>query len=360
MSFFVSLWNYLLMSSPYLLLGLILSAFIHAFIPMEKIQKFLGRRKKTDVLYAAMVGVPLPLCSCSVIPTAITLKQNGASNGATSAFLISTPESGLDSILVTKALMDWPMTILRPIGAFFSGFLAGGLQLAFNNEETTYSIVTEKKSCCSHKPDCHDPVVIEKKVPFTEKMKSGFRYAFVDLVNDFSFWMVIGILSGALIDVLIPADFFTNIPAWQSKLMIIAIGIPLYICASASTPIAASLVLKGLSPGSALLFLMVGPATNVSNILVMQKYIGKKGVLINLFSIIAVALIMSFFTDWFYTNYYHVNFKLGHGESHDHCMSCSPWVLGSTILMTGLLLKGLFHKYFSGKHDHDHDHGHAH
>lgn len=354
MSFLLSLWNYLLMSSPYLLLGLILSVFIHAFIPIEKIQKFLGRKRKTDILYAAMIGVPLPLCSCSVIPTAITLKKAGASNGATSAFLISTPESGLDSILVTKALMDWPMTILRPIGAFLSGFIAGGLQLMFNkDEEAAFIPVQEKKSCCAHEE--HTDQKAPKALSLSEKLKGGFTYAFVDLVNDFSFWMVIGILSGALIDVLIPTDFFISIPAWQSKFMIIAIGIPLYICASASTPIAASLVMKGLSPGSALLFLMVGPATNISSILVMQKYIGKKGVAINIAVIVIVALLMSFFTDWFYSNYYAVNFKLG-SHAHDECMTCSPWTMACAILMSGLLLKGLFQKFFPGKHDHDHAH----
>lgn len=352
MSFLQALWNYLLISSPYLLLGLIISAFIHAFIPMEQIQKFLGRRKKSDVFYAALVGVPLPLCSCSVIPTAITLKQRGASNGATSAFLISTPESGLDSILVTKALMDWPMTIIRPIGAFLSGFIAGGLQLLFNNEESTYTFIQEKKECCAH-DHCHEPTKAKSKSNLISKIKSGFSYAFVDQVNDFAFWMIIGILSGALIEVLIPIDFFTNIPVWQSKLMIVAVGVPLYICASASTPIAASLVLKGLSPGSALLFLMVGPATNISSILVMQKYIGRKGIIINLLVIIGVALIMSSLTDWMYTHFFQVNFKLSH-STHENDHISTWWAMTSAILMSALLLKGLVQQCFPGKHAHVH------
>lgn len=345
MIFLKALWHYLLTAGPYLMMGLALSGLIHAFVPLEKIKNFLGKRRKRDILYASMVGVPLPLCSCSVVPTAITIKQAGASNGATSAFLISTPESGIDSIIMTKGLMDWPMTLIRPIAAFTSGFFAGLLQLILN-EETQHGSHEKHQSCCAHK----EANIPQKTSSILAKLEKGFEYAFVDLVNDFSNWMIVGILSGALIEVFVPNHFFQSMELWQSKLLIILIGVPLYVCASASTPIAASMVLKGLSPGAALLFLLVGPATNISNILVMQKYIGKKGVLINVFAIVSMALFFSLLTDYLYQNYFSVNFAMSHESTHQHGTYDQVQII-CAILMSGLLLKGAYASFFQ-KHKH--------
>ena len=146
--FFETFWIYLLRSAPYLMLGLLLSGIIHQFITVEFIKRNLGKNSLLDVFKATLIGIPLPLCSCSVIPTSITLKKSGASNGATSAFLISTPESGIDSIMMTYALMDFPMTILRPIAAFCSAMVAGLLQLAFN--EPANPIPPQQSSTCCH------------------------------------------------------------------------------------------------------------------------------------------------------------------------------------------------------------------
>ena len=331
MNYLDVLWAYLLVSAPYLLLGLLFSGIIYSYIPMEKVKKWLGAKNKTSVLRAALVGVPLPLCSCSVIPTAVTLRKAGASNGATSAFLISTPESGVDSISMTYALMDLPMTIIRPIAAFSSAMVAGLFHEKFNDFEVERDVVVEPSHNHSH--NSATSKVIDNKL-----IKS-FKYGFGKLSNDIAGWLTIGILLGALIDFLVPEHFFSGQSIILSRIIILLVGIPLYICASASTPIAVSLMLKGLSPGSALLFLLVGPATNISNIAVLQKFIGKKGVVINVLSIAVVALLFSFLTDFLYMHF----FKLQLSEnliSHNH--SGAWWEVASALILIALLAKGIF------------------
>ncbi len=334
MEYLSVLWSYLLVSAPYLLLGFIVSGVINQFVPAEKLKSWLGAHKFSSIFKASAVGVPLPLCSCSVIPTAVTLKKGGASNAATSAFLISTPESGVDSISITYAMMDLPMTILRPLAAFCSAFFAGILQFFFNKEEIVFESEPEKKSCCHGKTKA-------KQESFSEKLKKVFTFGFGKLSDDISGWLTIGILLGALIDFIVPDNFFANMGMLENRLMILAIGIPLYICASASTPIAASLILKGLSPGSALLLLLVGPATNISNIAVLQKYIGKKGVILNIFSIVFVALIFSFLVDYLYSTYFtiHINEMLLH-----HTHEGMWWQVVSALILIALLVKGIFNE----------------
>ena len=335
MEYMKVLWAYLLVSSPYLLFGLLFSGLIHKFVPMSKVKKWLGKDSFSSVLKASLVGVPLPLCSCSVIPTAVTLKKSGASNGATSAFLISTPESGVDSMSITYALIDLPMTLIRPLAAFCSAFFAGALQFMFNDFEYKEEInqeVPAKSSCCSKKKET------PKETPI-ELFKGVFKYGYGKLIDDISVWLTVGILLGALIEFIVPDNFFTSMGMIENRIMILLIGVPLYICASASTPIAVSLMLKGLSPGSALLLLLVGPATNISNIAVLQKYIGKKGVALNIFSIVFVALIFSFITDYMYANFFEL--KLSEMlQHHDH--GGTWWEVISAIILVILLSKGIY------------------
>lgn len=333
MVFIQAFWKYLLISAPYLIFGLLLSGFIYAFISVERIKKAMGGESIGSVFKAALFGIPLPLCSCSVIPTAATLKKNGASNGATSSFLISTPESGVDSIAVTYAMMDLPMTILRPVAAFLSALVAGILQFLFNKDGGEK--IEEVKSCCSKSKD----EAKTERTSFGSKVAKMFSYAFNDLLDDMALWLTFGLIAGAVIEVLVPANFFETMGLTGQKLAILAVGIPLYICASATTPIAASLVLKGMSPGTALLILLVGPATNISNILVMQKYIGKKGIIINVLVIALVALGMSYFTDYLYSAYsFPIDFKV---SLHEHGEGSAWWEIALAVVLSVSLLKGL-------------------
>jgi hypothetical protein len=353
-SFLQSFWQYLLVSSPYLLFGFFLAGIIKVFLSKDTIKKYLGRGKKSNIITAALIGVPLPLCSCSVIPTAVALKKAGASNSATSSFLISTPESGVDSIMMTYALIDLPMTIIRPIAAFLSGFMAGFLNLLFNEEkiEKKPVAVSEPFSC----PHCVDTASQEKKTSFWVKIKEGLHYSFTDLMDDMAGWMLFGLVLGALIDFIIPANFFATLSPTAGRLIILVIAIPLYICASASTPIAAALIMKGLSPGMALIFLLVGPATNISNIAVLQKYIGKKGVILNLLAIVFVALALSYLTDWLYNafNWPHTVhlMEAREGGGHEHSHSSSWLNIASAVILLLLLLKGIIKSFYEKKEDH--------
>lgn len=343
MEFLDALWKYLLTSAPYLLLGFLVGGVINQFLHISRIKKWFGGDKLSNVVKAAVVGIPLPLCSCSVIPTATSLRKAGASKASTSSFLIATPESGVDSISMTYGLMDLPMTIIRPVATFFSAFFAGVLQIWFNPEDEQKFLVAEEGSAvfnarehevsgvhCSMKPKAPDT--------FWQKVRGSFQYGYGNLVNDLALWLAIGILAGALIDFLVPDDFFTNLSPTASRFAVFAVGIPLYICASASTPIAVSLILKGMSPGVALIFLLVGPATNISNIAVLQKYIGLKGVILNIIAIVVVALGFSYLVDYLYGNFFPLNFAMA--DVHEH-FEPGFWQISMGLLLAGLILKGI-------------------
>ncbi len=340
MEFIQALWKYTLTAAPFLMFGLFISGLIHVFVSTERIKKSLGGKGIFGVIKASLFGIPLPLCSCAVVPTAVTLKKNGASNSATSSFLISTPESGVDSIAMTYGMMDLPMTIIRPVAAFFSAFVAGVLQIIFNSEDVA-PVENEKEAkstgCCAKK-SCDSE---EVKESFGSKMNKVFKFSFFELIDDFAFWLTLGIVAGAFIDFIVPPNFFESLSGWSGRLIILGIGIPLYICASATTPIAASLVMKGMSPGTSLLILLVGPATNISNLLVIAQYIGKKGVILNIIAIAGVALGMSFLVDYLYAMFaWPLNFNI-----HAHAHEGSSWLeLALTVSFIILLGKSLVMK----------------
>lgn len=331
-----SFWSYVQISAPYLLLGYVFAAVLKLFLSMEFVKKHLSKDSLSAIVKASLFGVPLPLCSCSVIPTAVSLRKSGASKSATSAFLVSTPETGVDSVLMTYAMFDLPMTIMRPIAAFLSGSLAGLLNLFFIRETASEEgFENEDTLCCKFtKPP-------EENKSFMQRSKDAVIYSFHDLNNDLSFWLFVGLLLGAVIQIVFPEDFFYDIPVELSRYLLLFIGIPFYICASASTPIAAALVLKGLSPGAAMLFLLSGPATNLSNIIVLQKYIGKKGVLLNIIAVVVVALSFSYFIDYMYANFWG-SIKISLAE-HQHASKDSVWTNVFAVSFLLLLARGLYY-----------------
>lgn len=340
-SYFIALWDYVILTAPYLILGMLASGLLHEFMDMEFMRRHLSGKGLKPIFKAAAFGVPLPLCSCSVIPAAVTLKKQGASNGATSSFLISTPESGIDSIVMTYGVMDLPMTILRPVAAFFTAMVAGLGQNFFNNEKASkFSKVDKEANSILESESCCDSTSTPKaKRSFMASLKSILNFSFKDLSDDLSFWLIIGLMVGAAMNLLIPDDLFSQIPDWGERLIVLAFGVPFYICASASTPIAASMMMKGMSPGTALIFLLVGPATNFTNIAVLQKFIGKKGVVINVLAIALVALGMSFIVDYLYAAFsWPLIFKIE--KMHEH--SASYFEHGMAIFLSLLLIKGLW------------------
>jgi uncharacterized membrane protein YraQ (UPF0718 family) len=234
----------------------------------------------------------------------VSLRKQGASRGATTAFLISTPESGVDSISITYALLDPIMTVARPVVAFVTAVVAGLSENLFSYHKEAREIIPDLKcpvdGCCDG-VNC-DPEEHSRHHSFFEKLRAGFGYAFKDLWNDIAVWFLFGLLLAGIITVLIPDDIFSRYlgPGLPAMLLMLAVGIPLYICATASTPIAAALILKGVSPGAALVFLLAGPATNLASLTVLVGTLGKRATVIYLSSIAVCSVIFGLVVDQIY------------------------------------------------------------
>ncbi|HRZ87649.1 MAG TPA: SO_0444 family Cu/Zn efflux transporter [bacterium] len=285
--------------SPFLLLGLFFAGVIHVYIPADKIAASVGKRSALSVIKAALWGVPLPLCSCGVIPAALSLRKHGASKGATVSFLISTPETGIDSIVVTYALLDPIFTVFRPFAAFATAVLCGLTENIFGWREKAPIPPAEKVChiCSGGSDDGHTHT-------HAGKIWRIFEYGFFDFLGDISMWLFIGIISAGVISAAIPPGFFTKFigSGFVEMLVMLAVGIPLYICASATTPIAAALIVKGVSPGAALVLLLAGPATNVATIMMVWRFIGRRSAVIYLLSISVVSLAMGFLLNAVYSS----------------------------------------------------------
>lgn len=280
-------WNELvaltLEMAPYLLLGFIIAGIFHVWFPSKHIERFLGRPNLRSVVNATLLGIPLPLCSCGVIPTGISLYKDGASKGGAVSFLISTPQTGVDSILVTYSLLGWPFALIRPVVAFVTGILGGAL-----TNVTSDHVGAPANS------------VSISSTPREHALKRMWNYAFVEFMEDIAKWLIIGLMLAALIAVAIPNGFFEHPYLSNTYLnmgVILLASIPLYVCATGSVPIAAVLLMKGLSPGAALVFLMAGPATNIATITVISKSMGKRVMITYLTSIIVGAMAFGILID---------------------------------------------------------------
>ncbi len=288
-------------ASPYILFGIAFGGLIKVFMPTDFIARHLGQGKFLPVVKAAVFGIPLPLCSCGVLPAASGLKKQGANNGATIAFLISTPESGVDSISITYALLDPLLTIARPLAALFTALFAGFAENMVHPPTSTPSRPTLILPMAGRSTPGATPFSGEK-ASFFQKINQGIRYAFVELWGDIAAYFFLGILLGGVITALIPEAFLTSYlgGGLSSMLIMLVVGIPIYICASASTPIAAALILKGISPGAALVFLLTGPATNITSLSVLIGLLGKRAALLYLFSIAFFAVLFGLAVDQLY------------------------------------------------------------
>ena len=284
-SYFIALFNLTADMAPYLLLGFLFAGLLKVFLPANLMSKYLGKSSFSSVLNATILGIPLPLCSCGVLPAGISLHKNGASKGASVSFLVSTPQTGVDSILVTWSMLGLPFAIIRPVAALFTGIAGGLLTNKIEKEK-----VTPAKSI--------QPEVLPKKQK--PSVREVFRYAFVEMLNDIAKWLIIGLLIAAFIEVLIPDNFFQEfqISGLLGMLIILVASIPLYVCATSSVPIAAVLLLKGISPGALLVFLMAGPATNAAAITVIGQNMGKKTVAIYLAVLIAGSILFGMLIDY--------------------------------------------------------------
>ncbi|ESQ11266.1 MAG TPA: hypothetical protein DDY14_05885 [Chromatiaceae bacterium] len=260
--YWFELWQILLELSPSLLFGLLIAGFIHVYLPAGFIHRRLHRPDMASVAKAALIGVPLPLCSCGVIPTALGLRKEGASPGATTSFMISTPQTGVDSILVSAAFLGWPFALFKLVAAFMTGLIGGAL---------VNRLVPLQTSSSAQQSSPSDTQQTDRG------LFGALRYAVFDLLAAIDLWLIAGVLAAALVTTLTPQDFFAG-QVWAQGLLgmivVLAISLPLYVCTTASVPIAASLIAAGMPVGSALVFLMAGPATNIATIGAVYRALG--------------------------------------------------------------------------------------
>ncbi len=324
--------------SPYILLGFLIAGLLHAFIPQKTFARHLAGTGWRPVLKAALIGVPLPLCSCGVLPTAIAMRRNGASRAASTSFLVSTPQTGVDSIAATWSLLGPGFAVIRPVAALTTA-LFGGMAVGRSEKEDSSEI-------CATIADVDN----KDKQSFIEKIVSAFRYGFIDLVGSIGGWLVAGLIIAALITVYVPEDFFSILGRTPilSMIAVLIIAIPMYVCATGSIPIALSLVLKGLSPGTALVLLMAGPAANFASFTLISREMGKKAASIYLATIILGAVAFGLAIDYLLpAEWFGINMKENFAE---HCMHFNSFSSLCSAILVVLLLIALIKRYLPSKY----------
>ncbi|MBI3872539.1 MAG: SO_0444 family Cu/Zn efflux transporter [candidate division Zixibacteria bacterium] len=270
--------------APFVVLGLLVAIGVFAFLPQERIQRWLGRPGLASTVKAAIAGIPLPLCSCGVIPTALSLRRRGASVGATVSFLVSTPETGADSIAVTYGLINPAMTILRPVAALFTAVATGSAaEWLGGRGDGAKNTSTSPCPVCGEDP-CGQTHTLRAR------LAGATRYVVRDFFPDIANWLVLGLLVSGILAATLPVNAFTG-SSWLGQFgAVLVLGVPLYICASASTPIAAVLLAKGMTPGTVLVFLLVGPATNAASLLLIGRSLGGRIATVYLTIVIIVSV----------------------------------------------------------------------
>ena len=357
--------------SPYLLLGFLLAGIMHAFIPKRYFTRYLSKPDLRSVVNAALLGIPLPLCSCGVLPTAMSLRKEGASKGAATSFLIATPQTGVDSIIATFSLMGLPFAVIRPIVALVTALFGGTLVNVIDKEKPEkaeeaehcccHHEEEEAEHCCCHHDEeeaghccchheeeeaghccCHHEADA-KQTTFLGKCLVALRYAFVDMIADIGKWLVLGLVIAALITVLVPDTFFAVFAdnTWLSILLVLAISIPMYICATGSIPIAVALMLKGLTPGAALVLLMAGPAANFASILVIRKQLGLRTLMAYLAAIVGGAIGGALVIDYLLPRAWFTDHLV---QMSAHCVEGASWFQWTCTAVLLLLLGYAFYK----------------
>ncbi len=348
--------------SLYILFGLLFAGILHELVPDSIVTKHLGKDNVASVVKSTVFGIPLPVCSCGVIPLATSIKKSGASKGATLSFLISTPITGVDSIMATYGIFGWIFTLYRAVTSMIIAMVAGILTNIFDKDEvvevkkttfsmvapqsaTTFSMNTPKKeeSCGTGEGSCCSALNDEKKA---FSFSAALKYAFVTLLGDIAKPLFWGLLLGALITVAIPDNLAELLSgnAWLSYLLVIIIAVPMYVCATASLPIAAGLMLAGVSAGAAFVFLSAGPATNTVTIGVVKKMLGTKSLAIYLGSIIVGSILFGLGLDYIFDVTDIAPASLIHMDEEGGIIATV-----SSIVLWGLVLYYMANPYFQKK-----------
>lgn len=330
----IEIINLINQMSPYLLLGFLLAGIMHAFLPNHLYQRYLSGSSFRSVLNATLFGIPIPLCSCGVIPTAMSLRKEGASKGATVSFLIATPQTGIDSIIATYSLLGLPFALIRPIVALITALLGGQMVNWFDSKELHSK---------------NESITNTTTFTFKQKIVNALRYAFIDMMQDIGRWLIVGLIIAGLITIFVPNSFFALFAdnSLLSMVIVLLFAIPMYLCATGSIPIAVALMLKGLSPGTALVLLMAGPVVNAASMLVVGKILGRRTMFVYIGSIVLGAILFGLGIDyllpreWFTTQL-------------SSCSNCAPHttsifnIICSTLLII-LLFNALIRRFLHQK-----------
>jgi uncharacterized membrane protein YraQ (UPF0718 family) len=334
----LEMWLLLLAMAPYLLLGFTMAGILKVLIPEDFLIKHLSGKKVASVFKAALIGIPLPVCSCGVIPVAAHLKKAGAGRGAILSFLTSTPTTGVDSILATVSLLGWPFALLRMGTSFFIGIFSGiSANLFTFKEEPVQKVVhvhDGTKPCC---------------MPAQKKFTTAFKYAYIELIDDIGRWLIIGVVLGGVISYFVPASAvgkYLGNPFISYSFMLL-LASPMYVCATGSIPIVASLIMKGMSPGAGLVFLIAGPATNTATLSFVGGKLGSKTLFIYLVSIIVGSVLFGGIVDMGFSHLGTQIMSMGQMQMLPYWLQvASAWVLLALIVRSSLtrLIKSSFSK----------------
>ncbi len=326
-------WDLVVESAPWLLAGYLLAGVIKQVIPDRWIKGQLARPGAGSVVKAAFIGAPLPLCSCGVIPAALGIRKAGASKGATSSFLVATPETGVDSVSFSYAVLGPIFAICRPIGAISSAIAAGLLVNAMERSRKDEAAEAAAGHCCAGTGAGPEARAMP---PLGERFIKAIEYGYGRMIADTAKWLVIGLVAAALISVLVPQSFFLR---WGDGLLamivMVIVGLPMYICATASTPVAAGFLFAGISPGAALVFMLTGPATNIATMGVIREQLGIRSLAAYLLGVIGTAIACGLLLNELYAWFgWPLQLSaMAHGESW------AWWRHGLAIVLSALVLR---------------------
>ncbi len=326
--------------SFYILIGLLMAGVLKQLVKDDFISSHLGENKTSSVIKATLFGIPMPVCSCSVIPLAKSLQKEGASKGAVQSFLISTPITGVDSILATYSFFGWFFTLYRVATSVVIAITTGLIQ-NYYEKETTIVQKQETQSCCSS--GCCGS---KKKEESKFSIKESFRYAYVTLFEDIYKSLFIGLVIGSVFTTFLPKELIGSLVEYKflTYIAVLVIAMPLYVCATASLPIAAAFMLSGLSSGAAFVFLSAGPATNSVTMGVVASMFGKRSLMIYLGTIASLSVLFGFVLDNFFGDIQIINFQ----ETNEDVNILDTI---STIIMFGLIAYYMFFKKYLKKRD---------
>ena len=339
--------------APYLLLGFLLAGVLRLFLSPDKIKKYLGGSGAKPVFWAALLGVPIPLCSCGILPVAASLRKSGAGKGPVAAFLLSTPQTGIDNIIATYGMLGWTFALWRPIQAFIMGLLGGNLIRLLDKPEAGEETGGEPaESCCCEKPaetcacekaaetcSCDKPEKSccckpsGKRNPLVEVLS----YAFVELPSEIGGHLILGLVLSGIFVILIELFHISprGLGLGSQMALCILMGIPLYVCSTASIPIAFSFLSMGFDPGAVLVFMVTGPETNLAALTVLLKLLGGRGLAVYLLTLVVTACLCGWLLNGF------LNFSDVVSAAHSHGFY-AQWAWGAALFW--LLLAGFLRK----------------